>query len=282
MLQKYGVDNPMKSETFKNKVRETNLEKYGYEYGLQSEEVKNKGRNTVLRKYGVNHIQQVPKFKQKILDTILRKYGKTNISQTDYAKEKKIKTALVHFGVEHHMKLETYKKLFSGLSSNNSHIRREKSIITCINNFGVDNPFKSVTIRTKIKETMMKKYGVSNPMQVPEFFEKAMNNAFKRKEYIWNTGEISLVQGYEPIVLKELEEQGYRFEDILTSPKDMPMIMYQLDEKEHRYYPDIFIPKDNIVIEVKSNYTMLKEFNKNLHKAVATKSLGFDFRLEVR
>ena len=62
----------------------------------------------------------------------------------------------------------------------------------------------------------------------------------------------------------------------------MPTILYQLDNTERRYYPDIFIPKDNIIIEVKSEYTLNKEWDKNQAKFEATKSLGFDFRLEVR
>lgn len=83
-------------------------------------------------------------------------------------------------------------------------------------------------------------------------------------------------------MLKELEEDGYKFEDVFTSPVDMPKIQYLMDGKQHRYYPDIYIPKENIIIEVKSSYTLQKDWAKNQAKFEATRNLGFDFRLEVR
>jgi len=181
----------------------------------------------------------------------------------------------------------------------------EKTQSTCLKKFGETNAMKSSVIQLKARKTNLKKYGVEYPTQskivienqqnnnlikygvrsvsqIPEVQDKKENSSFKRKEYMWRTGEISLVQGYEPILLKELEEDGYKFNDILTSPKDMPKIMYQLNEKEHRYYPDIFIPKDNIIIEVKSTYTIKCNLEKNKAKFEATRNLGFDFRVEVR
>jgi len=119
-------------------------------------------------------------------------------------------------------------------------------------------------------------------MQNAEIFEKAQQNSFRRKEYIWTSGEISLLQGYEPIVLKELENDGYKFNDILTSPKDMPEITYFFEGKEHRYYPDFYIPSENKIIEVKSDYTLQADWDKNQAKFEATRNLGFDFILEVR
>ena len=176
---------------------------------------------------------------------------------------------------------------------------QHSSIIKNRIKYGCDYTGQSETVRNKAKQTCLEKYGFEYAMQNPQTIQKRKNTnmekygvedicnisndiKFKRKEYIWKTGEISLVQGYEPIVLKELEEDGYKFKDILTDAKDMPKIMYQLDEKEHRYYPDIFIPKDNIIIEVKSDYTLKVDWEINQLKFEATKSHGFDFRLEVR
>lgn len=45
----------------------------------------------------------------------------------------------------------------------------------------------------------------------------------------------------------------------------------------HRYYPDIYIQSLNKIIEVKSTYTYKIDFDKNLKKAKACKSLGFNF-----
>ena len=63
----------------------------------------------------------------------------------------------------------------------------------------------------------------------------------------------------------------------------MPAIWYVgEDGKKHRYYPDFYIPKENLIIEVKSSYTMLYDFYKNNLKAVATKELGYNYKLEVK
>ena len=54
-LEKYGVDNPAKAESVKNKIKKTSLEKYGVEYAFQSEIVKEKICETKMKKYNVPH-----------------------------------------------------------------------------------------------------------------------------------------------------------------------------------------------------------------------------------
>lgn len=51
-LEKYGVDNPFKSEEVKEQIKKTNLEKYGTEFSFQSDFVKEKIRKTNLDRYG--------------------------------------------------------------------------------------------------------------------------------------------------------------------------------------------------------------------------------------
>jgi len=82
--------------------------------------------------------------------------------------------------------------------------------------------------------------------------------------------------------LKELENNGYKFNDVLTNTKDMPEIRYMFEGKEHRYYPDFYIPSENKIIEVKSEYTLQADWEQNQAKFKATRNLGFDFNLEVR
>lgn len=219
------------------------------------------------------------------------KYGVKNVFQLETTKQKAKKTCIKNCGHEYH---------------NQSNIGKENRRKTNLLKYGVENVFQSSEIKDKIKSTMSKKYGVEHPMQSEEIKQKIVDNCidkygvtnvmfdseimkrsqiknrFKRKEYKWGTGEISLVQGYEPIVLKELEDKGYNYVDVFTSPSDMPIIMYQFEEVEHRYYPDIFIPKDNVIIEVKSEYTLKKEWDKNQAKFAATIGIGFNFILEVR
>ena len=62
----------------------------------------------------------------------------------------------------------------------------------------------------------------------------------------------------------------------------MSEINYIFDNKKRRYLPDIFIPKENILIEVKSEWTLQIHPEKNKLKFQAVEDTGFNFRLEVR
>lgn len=53
-LQKYGVDNPQKSQTVRNKTTETFKKRHGVEFPYQSKEFLEKSQNTCLERYGVS------------------------------------------------------------------------------------------------------------------------------------------------------------------------------------------------------------------------------------
>ena len=234
------------------KMKETMMKKHGVENPMQSQEFQDKAKETRMEKYSVEYILQNPDISAKQVETrtktMLEKYNTTNIYEIDGVKEKMVQTNIDNYGVSHPMKNKEYQQ----------------------------------SIYNKAQQTLKENYGVDNPMQVPEFFEKSQKTAFIRKKYIWKSGEVSMVQGYEPIVLSELEEQGYEFSDILTSPKDMPELIYEFEGKSHRYYPDFFIPNENLIIEVKSEYTLTKDLEKNKVKFQAVEAAGYNFRLEVR
>lgn len=61
----------------------------------------------------------------------------------------------------------------------------------------------------------------------------------------------------------------------------MLMICLDFEGKKRRYYPDIFIPHQNRIIEVKSKYTFEKDKEKNLLKSLACKKLGFNFEFRI-
>ena len=112
-------------------------------------------------------------------------------------------------------------------------------------------------------------------------FEYTTSKLFKKKEYVFPSGRIDIVQGYEPFALNKLLDI-YEESDIITNIKLLPKIVYLgVDGKEHRYYPDIFIPKDNLIIEVKSEYTMKANFKVNKLKEKASKNDGFSFKFMI-
>ena len=82
--------------------------------------------------------------------------------------------------------------------------------------------------------------------------------SFKRKEYTFTTGEIEICQGYEHWSLRELEEE---YEYTYTDYQNWNGLefWYEYLNKKHRYYPDIPFLRENLIIEVKSEYTFYKE-----------------------
>ena len=245
LLEKYGTTMPMNEhkETIKKKEA-TSMKKYGVKNAAHAPEIRLKAQTTMKNKSDEDKEKTQLKFK----NTLQKKYGVDSPMQDKEIYNKAKETRVERYGVEH-----------------------------CL-----QNPSVAKEVHKKAKKTMMERYGVTAPINVPGAMEKATKSMLRTKKYIWKTGEISLVQGYEPIVSTELEENGYSFEEIITSPEQMPIIKYYLDGFEHRYYPDIFIPHKNIIIEVKSEWTLNLDLEKNISKFEATKSLGFDFRLEVR
>lgn len=58
LYDNYGVDNPIKSDIIKEKIKQTLINKYGVEYIGASKEIRNKIFNTLIKKYNViNHFR---------------------------------------------------------------------------------------------------------------------------------------------------------------------------------------------------------------------------------
>lgn len=86
---KYGVDNPsklssvkdkirnansdrLKSDEYKKQIKKTNLEKYGVENAMQSKEIKEKYNKIFKNKYGVANPMQVPEIAKKANDNMIK------------------------------------------------------------------------------------------------------------------------------------------------------------------------------------------------------------------
>jgi hypothetical protein len=95
--QRYGVDNPQKSDKIKEKSKITNIKKYGFEHHLKSEEGKLKVKKSVQEKYGVDNISKLESVKSKKLS---KSKSKTKIEK-DIIRAKYEKTCLERYGVTH-------------------------------------------------------------------------------------------------------------------------------------------------------------------------------------
>jgi len=130
------------------------------------------------------------------------------------------------------------------------------------------------------RKNSLKKYGVEHPMQVTSIAAKLCNN-YKYKTYKLPSGKVIKLQGYEPQAM-DILLTTYKESEILTDRCDVPEIWYKTDDgKKHRYYPDIYIPKDNLIIEVKSDWTLNKYIDINILKMEACINTNHRFEFMV-
>jgi hypothetical protein len=144
----------------------------------------------------------------------------------------------------------------------------------------VDTPMKSPKIQSKYNKTCINKYGTKYPMQNAVFAQKYFNS-YKRKDYVYPSGKIIQVQGYEPFGLDILIKQLSILEDdIVTCRTEVPEIWWEDSNNEwHRYYTDIYIKSKNMCIEVKSIWTYKINREKIILTKKATEEFGYSYEL---
>ncbi len=146
-LDKYGVDNPSKSNFIKGKVRNTNLDKFGVEYPLQSEDIVNKSKSTFIKNYGVDNPSKIRDIREKAELTMLDKYGVRHAMQNDKIKSNFKMLLIDKYGVDNPSKFREF---------------REKAENTMMERYGFKHALQNVNIFNKLKSTMFDRYGVFN------------------------------------------------------------------------------------------------------------------------
>ena len=140
----------------------------------------------------------------------------------------------------------------------------EKKNKTNQEKYGGNSPASSKAVREKMTNTLNKKYGVEHPNQDPNILEKAQKKSWK--QFTMPSGDVRKVQGYEPFALTDLLKT-YNEDQIKTERKEVPRVSYEVDGKRKYHFPDIFIPHENKIVEVKSTWTYkCKEDNIQLKK----------------
>ncbi|MBC8428453.1 hypothetical protein H8D04_01075 [bacterium] len=227
----------------------------------------------------------------KIKNTKLKRYGDMNYNnKTKYAV-----TMNDRYGISHnlmgeygnrkcdHTKIENH----GSLSYNN--IRKHKQ--TCYDRYKVENYAKTDDFRLsqsekirdsnyqkKMRDGVFSKYGVYSVMHVPKIAERAQSGNWH--EYELPSGMIIKLQGYEPRAL-DILLKTYNESDIKWKKSEVPEIWYIVNNIKRRYYTDFYIQTDNLVVEVKSKYTLNANKDVNKLKFQAAKSEGYNFKLMV-
>ena len=225
--------NNRRSEILEKRAK-TCIDKFGVEHVLQSKEVKDKGRKTQLIVSGVDHHTKLKSVQDQIQKTKIEIYGSFSAI---------------------------------GISGNATRVKTNQI------RYGVDNPIQSQIIKDRVKETCKNqsietKAEIKNKMSLSAI-KRAKRGIYQTKIFIFPSGRVDKVQGYEPQALNLLLSEGCLEDDILTT---CPVIKY---DKVKRYLPDIFIKSKNLLIEVKSSYTLKADFDRNLRKQKAAIESGF-------
>jgi hypothetical protein len=259
-MQLYGCEFVSQKDDFAEKRKETNLAKYGVEHVTQNKDVREKGKATNLERYGVDFAAQSTAIKEKKVQNSLVKHGVEYPSQTKEFQDKVTATCMEKYG---------HKRASS------SQDVKDKVKTTSMERFGATNAMKNEEIKEKYKQGCVESFGFQNPLQNPEISEKMMKSCFKTKDYTFPSGRVVQIQGYENFGIDDmLKDENVAEDDIIVSRPDVPVIWY--DDKDgikRRYFVDIYIPSQKRGIEVKSTWTVKKDYV--FEKQQAMKNAGY-------
>lgn len=147
-------------------------------------------------------------------------------------------------------------------------------------------------INEKRRKTNLDRYGVECVMILPESKTKsAISNSIGR-DFVMPSGKIVGVRGYENTVLIKLledyDEQELLFHNTRGEEYTLPIFEYvNVNQHTAKYYPDIFIPKENKIIEVKSQWwwngngdaKYASRLENNLRKRTAVLDAGYNYEV---
>lgn len=180
----------------------------------------NKGK-TNLSKYGnISPLgnKEIIKLSKK---TLLKIYGVDNISKVDYIKEDR--------------------KIFM---KNNPVFGTDKFIDIILEKYNTNNVSKLDWVKDKKKQTTMKNYGVENPSQSAEVFEKSQISGKKIKKH---TCGLFYRGTYEKDFLDFCLLNDIKVEKGIS-------IKFNFNNKRKVYHSDFYISNKNIIVEIKSSY----------------------------
>jgi hypothetical protein len=256
---------------------------------------------TTEDKYGDSEYFRTKDFEEKRKATLIKNTGFDHNMKDKKCVEKSKATNKKNNGGVHNLALASMRQLakdgfFRVYGAGHGLVEsiREKMRATCRKNWGVNTPFESKEIQKLIGDNNFEKYGNRNfiiseagqklmqdkygkpfAMQVTSIFSKYIASCFRKKEFVFPSGRTEYILGFENFALRDLLDEGIDEDDIIVDPEQMPCIEYSFGGKNHRYYPDIYIKSTNTFIEVKSEYTLALEYEKNMEKMKATTAFGY-------
>jgi hypothetical protein len=233
-----------------------------------SEQTKEKKKQSYIKHYGVDHPSKSEEIKLKKKETCISNFGVESPLQSEKVLETMKNNNLEKYGVEYCLQVKEF---------------RDKGMNTCLEKYGVEHYIQTKECQDKIKQTCLEKYGVEHSSQSIEIMDKITKSSYKLKDYIFSSGKINKIQGYEHYALDELIKNEKIDElYIITGIKNVPTIWYNDENgKKHRHYVDIYISSQNRCIEIKSTWTAEKNKHNIFLKQNAAKELGYKYEIWV-
>lgn len=260
----YGVDNPSKVKSIQRNKKRTCLKRYGTENPAQNKEVREKMGETMIENHGATHAFKVPELKDKMEQTMLKRHGGLNSNNSPAILKKIQATNLLRYGTIH---------------SINSKHSKAKSKKTLLRKYGVECSFQATEVKKKVKDTLLARYGVDNPLKSKTIQQKV----FTSQRRIWKVvtkRDTYYVQGYERYIIYTLEK---KFDLIYDQYHPLCPTVYLEDNTN--YFPDFYIPKKDLLIEIKCLYTLytssIKTWELNKYKAEQCYEQGLNIKWAV-
>jgi len=194
---------------------------------------------TNINKYGSKSPLRHPENIEKSKNTLIKIYGVDNISKVDYIKEERS----IQMSNRYPTMIDRLKEIYD-----------------------VDNISKLEWVKEKKKITTMSNWGVENPSQNSDIFERSQISGKKIKLH-----KIGLYYRgtYERDFLDICLDNNINVEKGKT-------IEYRFDGKKKYYHSDFYLPEINLIVEIKSNYYMSKYIDKNNLKQEYTIKSGYN------
>ncbi len=238
-----------------------NIKKYNlYSCSEQCAHNLRKNKNTLFEKYGDENYVNIEKAK----NTNLKKYGYVSNFSDKNEREKHSIIKEKKYGDKNFNNKEKTK-----ITVNNKSFEEKDEIIKRTSKTKKDRPqyLRDLQI-SRLEETNLKRYGVKSAMHNDKIHQKSLKNAFRNRIHI-GTG---------------LKYQGLNEKDFLDfcinnkiQVEKGKSIKYFFDNKERCYYSDFLLPKYNLIIEIKSLYTLRYDLKKNFSKRRNTIKNGYNF-----
>jgi len=226
-----------------------------------------KRTKTNLKKYGVENVFQSEKIKNKIKQSLIKKYGVNNPKKYREFILKGKETCLRKYGNKNYNNSELREKTnlnkygFKTILEDKNKIKQ-----LLIKKYGVDNVSKLEWVKEKMKLTWLKKYGVDHPSKNPNIHKK--QNGFIAKKF--KNTNIYYRGSYE---LDFLNRYYDKF-NIVNSK----YFKYTLNDNDYIYYPDFFILQKKLIIEIKSSWVLKnQDFQKTEAKKETVINKGFNY-----